>query len=251
MSDVNAAVEGQEGAPAVVAPVVVPEQPNLGAADPKPEPVPEAPKVEPGKAGEIKFEATGNAQADYALTQIGAAGIGPDHPAVAAALEGDFTLLKHALAAKGVAGSDHLVTMLERAAADAADAEEKQTAQIVSDVVAMAGSQEQWDEVMAWGRANADPAEKEALNELFGNPKTHKIAAGYLLSAYDRAGGAREALQGVVSADGATATGGRQAVGGPLNRAQFSVEAQKLHAAMGDSYTNSPEYHALGQRLVR
>lgn len=251
MSDVNAAVEGQQAAEEVVKAAPVAEAPNLGTADPKTEPAPEAAKAEPGKADVTGFEPTGNVNADYALSQIAAAGIDGSHPAVVAALEGDFTLLKHALAVKGVAGGDYLVDMLVKAAADADAADAAINEKITTDVVAMAGSQEQWDTVMAWARENADPEEKEALNEMFGNVKTHKIAAGYLLSAYDRAGGTREAAKGVVSPDGSTATGGRQAPGGPLNRAQFSEEAAKLHRSMGDNYVNSPEYHALGQRLQR
>jgi hypothetical protein len=225
------------------------EAPNLGSADPKTPPVVEDKKPAAQPAAEIKYESTGNTNADYALSQIAAAGIGPDHPAALAALEGDFTLLKHALAAKGVAGSDHLVAMLEKAAVDAAAADNAVAERITGDVIKMAGSQEHWDAVMAWGRENADPEEKEALNQLFSDTKTHKIAAGYLLSAYDRAGGPKEAVAGVVSADGAVAGGGAKGAQTPLTRVQFADEAAKLRATMGDAYINSAEYQALGRRL--
>ncbi|AEX65873.1 hypothetical protein BF7_00175 [Pseudomonas phage Bf7] len=239
---------GAEGAPAggaVAAPAAAPA--NASTPDPKQA---AAPATEPAAAA-IAYESTGNSNADYALGQIAAAGIGPDHPAALAALEGNFTLLKHALAAKGVPGSDHLVDMLTAAATEAADAEEAFNQQVTADVHALAGSKEQWDTVMEWGRANADEAEKEALNDLFGNPKTHKIAATYLLSMYDRAGGVREPAAGVINPDGASARAGARAVETPLNRVQFAAEAKALREKLGDAYVTSAEYQALGRRLVR
>lgn len=199
----------------------------------------------------VTYESTGNTNADYALAQIGNAGIGPDHPAALAALEGDFSLLKHALAAAGVPGSDHLIAMLEKAAIDASEADDAVAAKIVEDVHGMAGSKEHWDTVMAWGRDNADPAEKEALNKLFADTATHKIAAGYLLSAYDRAGGPKDPAATVVNKDGAAAATGARGANEPLNRVQFAAEAKLLREKMGDAYIQSPEYQALGRRLVR
>lgn len=239
---------GAEGAPAggaVAAPAAAPA--NASTTDPKEN---AAPAAEPAKPA-VSYESTGNSNADYALGQIAAAGIGPDHPAAKAAMEGNFTLLKHALAAANVPGGDHLVDMLFDAATSAADAEEAFNQQVTADVHALAGSKEHWDTVMEWGRANADEGEKEALNELFGNPKTHKIAAGYLLSMYDRAGGEREAAAPVVNADGAAARAGRQAAQTPLTRAEFAKEAKLLRDKMGDQYVMSAEYQALGARLQR
>lgn len=215
--------------------------------DPKQTP---APANEPAKV-EVAYESTGNTNADYALGQIAAAGIGPDHPAAKAAMEGNFTLLKHALAAAGVPGGDHLVDMLTNAAMDAADAEEEFNKQVTADVHALAGSKEHWDTVMQWGRENADETEKEALNAMFADPKTHKIAAGYLLSMYDRAGGEREPAAGVVNHDAAAARAGARPAQTPLSRAEFAQEAKKLRDKMGDQYTMSAEYQALGARLQR
>jgi hypothetical protein len=233
-------------APAAVAAPAAPSVPAV-TPDPKPAAVPGAKEAPVA----VSYETTGNTNADYALAQIGNAGIGPDHPAALAALEGDFSLLKHALAAAGVPGGDHLIAMLEKAAVEASTADEAIAKQITDDVVGMAGSQEHWDTVMSWGRDNADPAEKEALNKLFADTATHKIAAGYLLSAYDRAGGPKEAAQGVVSPDAGVASQGTKSAGGPLNRVQFAAEAKVLRDKMGDQYIQSAEYQALGRRLQR
>lgn len=239
----------EAGAEGTDLPGAAPTEAKPAAVTPDPKTAP-APAAEPAKAA-IAYESTGNTNADYALGQIAAAGIGPDHPAALAAQEGNFTLLKHALAAAGVPGSDHLVDMLTSAAMEAADAEEEFNQRVTADVHAMAGSKEQWDTVMQWGRENADENEKEALNELFGNPKTHKIAAGYLLSMYDRAGGEREPAAGVVNPDGAASRHAARAPETPLNRVQFAQEAKALREKMGDSYTQSAEYQALGRRLQR
>jgi hypothetical protein len=105
--------------------------------------------------------------------------------------------------------------------------------------------------VLQWGRENADQEEKDALNELFSNTKTHKIAAGYLLSAYDRAGGVKEAAAGVVSKDGVSAPSGPSGSTAPLTRVQFAAEAAKLRETLGEEYFQSAEYAALGRRLQR
>lgn len=235
----------------VAAPVTapaVPQAPNLDTvtADPK---TPATPAAVPVTAD--AYESTGNANADYALGQIAAAGIGPTHPAAVAAMEGNFALLKHALAAAGVPGADHLVSMLTESAVEEAEKDEAYNAQVAADVYAMAGSQEQWDTVLQWGREHADEGEKEALNAMFADPKSYKIAAGYLLGQYDRAGGPREAIAPVVNPDGAGARAGSRPVATPLNRVQFAEEAAKLRAVHGDAYTQTAEYQALGRRLQR
>lgn len=243
--------ENQAAAPAVEATQQAPVTPQQAPA-PQP-PVQAAPPAqEPAKAPAAEadqpytYNATGNANVDYALGVIGNAGIGLEHPAVKLAMDGDFTQLRHVLASKGVAGSDALVEMIEREAKAEGEREAAEARQIGQDCVTMAGTPEHWENVVSWARQNAEPEEAEMINELLGKKGTHKIAATYLLTLYDRANGEREPQRSATSPD----AGGRAAApAGPLNRVQFAAEAAKLRQRLGDAYTGSPEYAALGRRL--
>lgn len=241
-------------APAPEAPVVAPAAEPIVLA-PAPAPEPAKGTVDPKTPAAVEdkpfvFETTGNAQVDYALDIIGKAGISNEHPAALAAFNGDFTLLKHALAAKGIPGGDHLVAMLEKAATDDAAKDAAIADQISQDVYEMAGSQEQWQAVQAWAAANADEGEKETLNALFSDTKTHKIAAAYVINQYNAAGNVKPEAAAVVSKD-AGAARPAAATGGPLSRVEFAEEAAKLRQRFGNEYTNSPEYQVLGRRLQR
>lgn len=221
-------------APAAPAPVAPPAPPAA--------PAPQAPATEAAT-----FEPSGNANVDYALGVIGKAGIGPEHPAVKAAMEGDFGMLRHALAAAGVQGSDHLIAMVEREAIAEADREAADAKVIGESVVAVAGSQEHWEDVVVWARANADEGEVEAINGLLANKATAKIAAHYLVSMYDASLGDKEPLRSAVPQGAPAASAQPQ---GKLSRQEFAAEAHKLHQRLGDAYTGSPEYAALYRRLA-
>lgn len=243
--------EGGEGAAPVTtaaAPATKPEPviPNLGAA---PAAVTPDPKVEPVVEDKpFEYNKTGNPTVDYALGIIGKAGISNEHPAAIAAFEGDFALLRAVLAQKGVAGANDLVGLLENAAKADAESDRKVAEQIENSVYELAGGKEQWDAVQAWGAANADDSEKETLNGLFSDVKTAKIAAAYLLSMYNQAGGVKEEA---VKAAPSGEVGAREprAQGGPISRIQFAEESQKLYQKLGDAYTESAEYMALARRL--
>lgn len=239
-------------APAAATSEMVPVAPNAAppaaaapAAPAVPPQAPEATPAEPPKA-EATFEPSGNANVDYALGVISKAGIGPEHPAVKAAMDGDFGMLRHALAAAGVQGSDHLIAMVEREAIAEAEREAADAKSIGEAVVSVAGSPEHWEDVVSWARTNADESEVETINGLLANKGTAKIAAHYLVSMYDASLGDKEPLRSAVPQGASVAQGQPQ---GKLSRQEFAREADKLYRQYGDAYVSTPAYKALGQRL--
>lgn len=226
------------GAPAPAAAAPAPAAPPAAPATP--------PAAEPASAPEEVFEPSGNGNVDYALGVISKAGIGPNHPAAKAAMEGDFGMLRHALAAAGVQGSDHLIAMIEREAIAESEREAADAKSIGEAVVSVAGSPEHWEDVVSWARTNADADEVETINGLLASKGTAKIAAHYLVSMYDASLGDKEPLRSAVPAGASVAQAQPQ---GKLSRQEFAREADKLYRQYGDAYVNTPAYKALGQRL--
>jgi len=224
---------------------------TLASTKTEPAPAPAAAADEPAATEEAKtvaYEKTGNARVDYALGVIGTAGFGADHPAVVAAGEtGDFSMLAHALKEKGVAGAEDLVTMLKAEYDADMEAEQKAQDGIKADIVELAGSEEHWNSVAQFIRENGTEDELGTLRELLGSPKTHKIAASYMLGLYANANGEREPAKSAVGSDFRGEPPQRDV--SPLSRSQFAQEAQKLYRIHGDGYTQTPEYAALGRRL--
>lgn len=202
------------------------------------------------EAQEFTYEPTGYANADYALGVIGKAGIGPEHPAVVAAYDGDFGQLQHLLASKNIPGADALLTMLKDASDQHSAKTKEESERIAADVHQLAGGKEQWEAVQQWATQNADDGEKEILNDLFKDTRTHKIAATYLLAMYDKAQVPHEPSASVEGARPAPASA-PAAAAGPLDRKGFADAARELYKKFGDNYTGTPEYAALAKRLQR
>lgn len=219
--------------------------------DTTPAPAPAAPAaapVAPVADGVIEYEPTGDVGLDMALTFIGKAGIAEDHPAMVAATNGDFSILKAALAAKNVQGWEQFVALGEaayqRKTNDAKTAEEA-TRSIVH---LEAGGPEQWAEIQKWASANATPEEKVAINaQLNAGGVSAKMAARYLTSLYDKASNV------VVNPRDPTANAGRN--GGapsgdtaPLSAREYATAVQLLNVKLAGRLDGSPEYAKLQQR---
>lgn len=237
VAQVNAAdALGTPAVPATVAAIPAAAEPAVVEDPAKPD-------------GVVAYESTGNARVDYALDIIGKAGLGSEDPAVIAAIGGDFTMLQHALEAKGTAGVGPLIQMLKEEHESDQRAQEATLETIKEDVVRIAGSPEQWDAVAAFVRENGDEAELNTLRGMLGDPLTHKIAAGYMVSVYNQAGGEREPTARVESENVAARTA-KAADTGTITRAELAQRGQVLYRKYGDSYVNSPEYRALASRLA-
>ncbi|UGL61136.1 scaffolding protein [Pseudomonas phage Eisa9] len=234
---------GPAAAPAAAAPAAAP----AGQQADKTEPGAEPPKTEPAKA---TFGETGNQKVDYALGVIGGAGIGQDHPAVKAAVEtGDFSMLQHSLEAAGVPGAAGLVTMLQAEYQADFEAGEAAIGEIKSNVAAIAGGEEQWNEVATFIRDNGTEEELDTLRGMLGDPKMHKIAAHYMTNLYHSAGGTMTPQQQVEGQSYAPRA--PQQSNQPITRQEFSKASDELYRKYGSEYESSKEYRALAARLAR
>lgn len=252
MSTETTAPEGQV-APGVVAPAA-PATPAPAAPAPVAPVAPTEGKEPPAPVAESQYEPTGDPGLDYALSFLSRAGIADDDPALVAASEGNFALLKAKLAEKGVAGWEQAVALGEQAHQRLVEAEKAKASEVEEAVLAVAAnSGANWEQVVEWARGAATPEEVEAVNGFFAQGKLGaKIAASYLIQQYQAASGsvaqppARQAVSPTAVPAPAAA-----AAQGPLNRVQFAEQAQALYKTFGDSYTQRPEYAALARRLAR
>lgn len=224
--------------PAPQAPVA-PQEPPAPAPDPK------------GKAEPVEYEPTGDPGLDYALSFLGKAGYHDDHPAIQAASQGDFGLLKAELASKDIAGWEQALALAERAY-ETAQGEAAKVQEAVQESVTLVAESlgVDWEAAVEFARETATPEEIETINKMFSDPYTAKMAALWVSHAYSSNPNtsvppAREPVKpNAIPAEGNTSQG-------TLTRAEFAAEAGKLHKRFGDSYTTSPEYKALARRLQR
>lgn len=211
-----------------------------------------APKVEPPKTGPVldtpvEYEPTGDVGLDMALAFMGKAGLGVEHPAMKAASNGDFTILKATLAAKGVQGWEQFVALGEAAFARTQENEKAKATQVAELVHKEAGGKEQWQAVQQWAAANATPEEKAQVNALLNQGGlAAKGAVQYLLGAYSRANNA--VINPRDPAPNAGRGGNDSAVNGPLSPRAYADEVSRLNAKLGGRLEGSREYAALQQR---
>jgi hypothetical protein len=208
-------------------------------------PIAEA-QVDP--SGAIEYEPTGDVGLDMALNFVGKAGIDANHPAMLAAKDGDFSILKATLAAKGVQGWEQFVALGEVAyTRTAAEAEKKATAGREA-VYKEAGGEENWSAIKAWAGTNATAEEKAEINALLNQGGlAARGAVQYLAGAYARANNVevnpRDAL-----ANAAAGRGAQTATAGPLSSREYATAVQALNNKLGGRLEGSKEYADLQRR---
>lgn len=210
-----------------------------------------APKPEPGDAEVLSkagFESTEDKGLNYALTFLARHGFTADNPAVGAAFEGDFSMLKAELAQKGVQGWEQALGLGEQAYARLQKENEAAVAEsgkIALEIAERSGVD--WEAAVQHTSASASPEIKTALNDLLRSPATAAIAAGFITNSYLE--GSNEEVQPRVSALGdQVQNANRQVQGGPLSRQEYTKEMAALRKKLGDDYLNSPEAQALYAR---
>lgn len=172
-----------------------------------------------------------------------------DNPAVQAAFNGDFGLLKAELASKGdkAQGFEQYVALAERAykaEAEASAAREAEVGQAILSV--FDGKEEGWNEVREWVKKEADPAEKASFQAMLksGDKFQAQAAAFYLNHLYQTAHGVVREPSPTSAGPQPTASVGSSA----LNPDEFRAEVSKLYASMGALADKSPEMAALLKR---
>ncbi len=231
-------------ATAPAAPAAAPAAPQVPAASAP------AAAVEQGAFGPSQsYEPTGDAGLDLALSFVGKAGLAADHPAMVAAAQGDFSILKAELAAKGVAGWEQHVALGEAWFARDAASKEAAAAATSDMVVQIAGSAEDWQAAADWASVNADQNEKDAINTaLAAGGLQAEMAAVWLMHTFRSAPGTSYQGKSAVSANAAPASPGQGA--GPLDPSSYGLEVAKLRAKLGSRMEGSPEYGALQKRRM-
>lgn len=186
---------------------------------------------------------------NYAMSFLASNGFTADSPAVAAAFEGDFGLLKAELAKGGFAGWEQAVGLAEQSYGNAQKAEEAKASEVGKIVTEFAEQNGvDWEQAVQHVAGSAKPEERTALNTLLRDPATAHIAAGYITSAFLAADGTE--VQPQAKAASQAAVGGGGGNNAPLSRQEYTQEMRKLRESLGEDYVTSPQAAALYRRLA-
>ena len=212
----------------------------------------EAPKPDENKDAKqevaaVKYEPTGDAGLDYALAYVGELGMGPDHPAVIAAGQGQFDLLEVELAKADAKGAAGVINLAKKAYESFVAKDQASKAELAERIYGIAGGEEQWKNVASWAQQNATEEERTVINSLLeqGGAAT-ALAANYLTTMYRAATGTAYVGKEAAAPDAAAAPAKET---GPVSRIELAAKAQELYKKYGDSYVNSSEYQSFLRRL--
>lgn len=250
MSVMSGLFEGEPDAVAAAAEPAAKPTVDLGA---KPDAkTPETPK--PGDAEVLDKAGYAPVESDpgltYAMKFLATNGFNADHPAVDAAFNGDFAMLKAELAQKGLPGWEQALGLAEQSYdRHSKDNEAKADAvgKLVTGVAESMGVD--WEQAVAHVGKSASAEEKDALNTLLGDPKTAHIAARFISGSFIESGDSE--IEPAVRATGAETSAHAGPAGGALSRAEYTAEMGKLRKTLGDDYVTSPQAAALYRRLAK
>lgn len=219
---------------------------DIGATPPVGPAKPAVPEV-PVDESAVLYEPTGDVGLDMALDFVGKAGISMEHPAMRAALTGDFTLLRATLAAKGAPGWEQYVALGEAAFTRSTKEAEAKAAVNREAVYKEAGGKDEWVAVQQWASDNATAEEKAELNALLNQGGlAAKGAVKYLVDAYARAGNViaepRDAAGNVARRP---SPGGDS---GPLSPKAYAEAVAVLNNKLNGRLEGSKEYAQLQAR---
>lgn len=236
------------GAPAT-APVIpaVPDTQLEVSANPAPATVPPVAKEEAPIA--VAYNPTGDVGLDMTLKFVGDLGYSPEHPAMAAAINGDFTLLEAELASKGVKGYEAYIKLGQKAYADVSTKTKERQAKDRAAVEGIAGGADNWSAMTAWAATNADDSEKASLKAMLGKGGLEaQMAASWLAANYNRANNVSTAGAGTpvsnVRTDAAPS-------GGALSPKEYGAAVIAARAAhRGGNFETSAAYRQLADRRM-
>ena len=200
-------------------------------------------------ADEFDYAPTGDASLDYFLNFVGKLGYGDTHPAMLAASDGDFSLLKVELATKDVKGADAVVALAEQAHSKHAVLAAAAAEALNTYAHGLVGGADQWGTVLAWASANADPDEKADLNEaLAKGGASARRAIKYIVDGYSATNTINKEPASPTKANAGTSAG---PAAGPLTAKAYADAVRELQQkARGQDLSDNPEYHRLqAQRL--
>lgn len=206
------------------------------------------PPKEPAKGDEVapvQYNPTGDAGLDMVLKFVGDLGYAPDNPAMAAAINGDFTMLEAELASKGVKGYEAYVKLGQQAYTRTTEATKARQAADRKAVTDAVGGEESWATIQKWARENATPEEaKEVSTELAAGGFRAKAAAVFLRDAYNRANPAVTDGEGPA----VSKTKGQADNTGALSPREYAKAVAAARVGFKGDFDSSPEYKALQAR---
>jgi hypothetical protein len=197
----------------------------------------------------VTYEPTGHSGLDMALAFVGKLGFGPEHPAMVAAGNGDFSMLKAALSTfgdKAVGWEAHV----ELGATGFAALKGERDAKVAKDregILKVVGGEESWKAIQAWASENAEAEEKALVNAaLSAGGIQAKAMAHYLAVSYARA-------TGTTLEPGDVAPGAQRMpmanLNGPLSPAEYKAAIAQLRGKIGaGAMDNHPDYIKLNNR---
>lgn len=248
----NPAAPGAPAPNAAAAPAAAPAPVTLGdaAAPAATLPAAEASPNQPAAVTPVTYDSTGDPGLDLALDFVGQRGFGPDHPAMVAAVAGDFGPLKEALAKDPAAkGFERYVALAE---ASHQRESEKVTAKQAADREAIhkvVGGEEAWTAIQAWAtEQTADSPEQRAeVNAaLAAGGMQAKAMAAYLANLHAKAAGTVIEPSRVQAPGAAPASADTT----PVTAQQFADKSRELRARLGYDFESSAEFRALVARRV-
>lgn len=242
-----ATVPGAPDAPEVQTPAA----PAAPAAPTEPTTIPVT--AEDSGKGVFSYDPTGDSKLDMTLAFVGKHGFGPGHPAMVAAVNGDFSLLRAQMAEKGVPGADAYIALGEASYQSMHAENEKRRGADKEAVEKAVGGAEQWVAIQEWAGKEASEEEKGPLKEMLGKGGQHAIiAAGWLASQYQRATGGIPETEGAGPA-AATGTTTSAATNGSLSPQAYAEAVQSARAQHKgrEAFETSPAYNALRERRLR
>lgn len=239
-----------EGSPAPVQ--SAPEVTSANSVAPAAEPTSIPADAEAGDKGTFNYAPTGDSKLDMTLAFVGKHGFGPGHPAMVAAVNGDFSLLKAQLAEKGVAGADAYIALGEASYQNMHAENEKRRAADKAAVENAVGGAEEWAAIQEWAGKNASEEERGPLRELLGKGGQHAIiAARFLASQYQLTNGPSETKgSGAPVSELRGAPVGTSDALSPKDYAAAVHEARIAHRG-NTAFESSAEYAKLRERRMR
>ncbi|ANI21762.1 hypothetical protein AB870_03550 [Pandoraea faecigallinarum] len=245
-TEVTGAPAGQPAAvaAAATAPVTATTPPAQSASA---QPVAGVAGESPAFGEAFEYAPSGDDKLDLVLGFLGRNGMSDKHPAVQAAMGGDFDMLRAALAEKGIQGWEaHIALAQQFYETHTASEREKQEATGAL-CVAAAGSREEWDAVLEWASTNAEPTEKQAANDaLAAGGIMAEAMAHFLVNGYRNSSGVTSPPQrSAVRSDAAANTAQPFS---PLDQRSYGREVHALRERLGPSFESSPDYRQLQQR---
>ena len=178
------------GAPA---PAAVSAPLNIGNAAPAPAP---ADNRDNDGGGEVivEYNRTGDPGLDMALGFIGKFGIGPEHPGMVAAKNGDFGILKATFATMGdkAKGWEQYLDLGQASYQRTAETNKARAEKDRGALEAAVGGAEAWAAVQSWAATHAEPPEREEVNSaLAKGGLVAKAMANHLANLFERSAGTR------------------------------------------------------------